>query len=82
MALIGSRDLRNLSWLDLSRNAVTASGVAMLNACGVPFTAEGQHTALDTDWLREGDWAGDRVPQHSLDIDWARDVLGDTRRRR
>ncbi len=49
-------DLRNLNWLELSRNNITEQGVALLRNTGVPFAADGQHTADDTHWLVEGDW--------------------------
>lgn len=54
--LVGSPDLPRLTHLELSRNALTPRGIALLQGCGVPFTADAPYPPDDRHWLVEGDW--------------------------
>jgi uncharacterized protein (TIGR02996 family) len=44
-------DVRNLQWLDLDRNALTARGVARIRALGIPVRIDNQQTRAE---VREG----------------------------
>jgi hypothetical protein len=54
--LVACPDLPRLAHLELSRNALTPRGVALLQGCGVPFTADSAYPPGDHHWLVEGDW--------------------------
>jgi hypothetical protein len=49
-------DLKNLEELNVSRNALSARGIAALRDTGVPLVADDQHAAGEDDYLYEVDY--------------------------
>jgi hypothetical protein len=56
-------DLRNLTWLDLSYNSLSAAGVGLIEGLGVSCKVDSQHDPSDAEemtgeeqYLEEGDY--------------------------